>query len=226
MPERKRVSKRNQLLASIFRRIGFRISMVEMNLDFSPSCVTVICQRLHQPFVVLLSWIEIGVDKGTAIMIPPWSHELWIFAAPPFKPALLLVTTHPGSSASRVDGRFKVIRKRDDEMHMPVGLAAGQPLPPVGRQNPRGIGQLAKQAHTADSFPRLMRSMVSSPALQGFASTHRDRNLGHVQVLHAHVFIPPEHLLVRMFGLILGRVPIKGIRTRASGSAWRFTGNT
>src|SRR5262249_5475369 len=151
-------------------------------------------------------------------MISPRINQFRIFPAPKFKAALLFMTTDPGFSATSVNGRLKVIGQSQDKVNRPTRNAARESLPPIGGQDSRDIGKLAKKAHPLVPFPwpMLFICFVSSLFRSRFSSTNRDRNLGHPQVFQSHVFKPAEYLLVGMFGLIPGRVPIKGIQKARS----------
>src|SRR6266849_11043926 len=74
----------------IFGGIGLRNSVVQMDLDFSPASVAVIGEHLEQSLVVLLSGIEVGVNKRAAVVVAPVVGNFGIFAHPRFQAALLL----------------------------------------------------------------------------------------------------------------------------------------
>src|SRR5262249_34687648 len=103
-------------------------------------------------------------------------------------------------------------------VNRPIRNAARESLPPIGGQDSRDIGNLAKQAHPLVPFawPMLFICFVSSLFRSRFSSSNSDLNLGHPQGFPSHVFKPAEYLLIRVFGLIPGRVPIKGIQKARS----------
>src|SRR6266436_5613340 len=76
--------------AGVFGCVGMRNSVVQMDLDFSPASVAVIGEHLEQTLVVLLGWIEVGVNKRASVVVTPAVGNFGIFAHPRFQAALLL----------------------------------------------------------------------------------------------------------------------------------------
>src|SRR5450755_864055 len=99
--------------------VRLRDSVMQMNLDLSPARMAMLRDHFQQSLVVLLRGIEIRMNKGTAIMVAPAIDRFRIFAAPPLDPPLLFWARNPLLTIGRVDGWFKVIRHRDDQMHGP-----------------------------------------------------------------------------------------------------------
>ncbi len=79
-------------LASIFGGIGMLHSVMQVNLDFSPTSMAVLGEHLQQTLIILLSGIEVGVSQRTSVVVAPAVDGLGIFAHPPFQAAFLLGT--------------------------------------------------------------------------------------------------------------------------------------
>src|SRR5580765_2785762 len=94
--------------------------MVQMNFNLSPACMTMVGQHLHETLVVLLSWIEIGVNKRPPIVVPPAIHDLGILTAPPLQAAFLLGPGNTLLAAFGINCRFEMVGHRDHEMHGPA----------------------------------------------------------------------------------------------------------
>src|SRR5260370_35152491 len=90
MAQRQPVAKFSEDAAGVFRSVGMWNSVMQMDLDFSPASVAVIGEHLEQPLVVLLSGIEVGVNKRAAAGVAPVVGNFGIFAHPRFQAALLL----------------------------------------------------------------------------------------------------------------------------------------
>src|ERR1700675_983293 len=91
--------------------------MMQMNFNFSPAGMTVVGQQLHESLVLLFSWIEVGVDKRSPIVVPPTIHGLGILAAPPFQAAFLLGPGDTLFAPFRINCRLEMIGHRDHEMY-------------------------------------------------------------------------------------------------------------
>src|SRR5262249_12001505 len=164
MAESESVTKRDQLPSGIFCCIRLATSVVKVNLDLSPPRMAVGRERLEQALIILLRREEVGVKERPTIMISPRINKFRILAAPPFKAALLFITTDLGCAAKSVNGRLKVIRQSQNKVNRPIRNAARESLPPIGGQDSRDIGNLAKQAHPLVPFawPMLFICFVSS----------------------------------------------------------------
>src|SRR6266516_294401 len=79
---REGVSKAEQLLSCVFSRIGDVDSVMQVNLDLTPTIATVFSEAGDQPFIMLLRWIEIRVAKRPAIRVAPRRHRFRILLTP------------------------------------------------------------------------------------------------------------------------------------------------
>ena len=111
------VAEFSEQLARVFGGVGMRNSVVQMDLDFSPASVAVIGEHLEQPLVVLLSGIEVGVNKRAAVVVAPVVGNFGIFAHPRFQAALLLGARDALLAVFGIDRRFEMIGQGKDQMH-------------------------------------------------------------------------------------------------------------
>jgi hypothetical protein len=86
---RKGVAKRNELITGGLSRGGFIDPVMEMDLHFPPARVTMIGELIYKLAVVLFGGVEIGVGKGTAVVIAECLEVPGIFLAPGIEALLL-----------------------------------------------------------------------------------------------------------------------------------------
>src|SRR5208282_3487747 len=103
------VAKLGEDPASVFSGVGMRISVMQVDLDFSPTGVAVRSEHLEQSLVVLLGGVEVGVDERTAIVVAPAVDRFGVFARPPFQTALLFGARCALLAVLWNDGRFEVV---------------------------------------------------------------------------------------------------------------------
>src|SRR6266851_9443738 len=118
------VAEFNEDAAGVFRSVGMWNSVMQMDFDFSPASVAVIGEHLEQPLVVLLSGIEVGVNKRAAVVVAPVVGNFGIFADPRIEAALLLGARDALLTVFGIDGRFEMIGQCEDHVHGATGRRA------------------------------------------------------------------------------------------------------
>src|SRR4029077_9835663 len=135
------VAKFREQQASIFGGVGVPNTMVQMDLDFSPTGVAVIGEHLEQALVILFGRIEVSVVKRAAIVVAPAVHDFGIFANPELQPALLLGARSALLAVFRDNAWFEMIGQSKDQVHRAVGSRI-QRAPGCGRQDLSCVGDL------------------------------------------------------------------------------------
>src|SRR5580698_4716823 len=103
--------------ARVFGSVGTQQSVMQMDLNFSPTGVAMLGEHLKQAFFVLLGRIKISVDEWAAIMVPPAVDDFGIFAGPIFEAALLLGERDTLLAIGGIDGGFEVIGQAKNHMY-------------------------------------------------------------------------------------------------------------
>src|SRR5580698_5659115 len=103
--------------ARVFRSVGTQQSVMQMDLNFSPTGVAMLGEHLKQTFFVLLGRIKISVDEWAAIMVPPAVDDFGIFTGPIFETAFLLGERDTLLAIGGIDGRFEMIGHSKNDMH-------------------------------------------------------------------------------------------------------------
>src|SRR5262245_53757951 len=113
------VSKLEQLLSRVFSGIRNVHSMMQMDFDLAPAIVTMFSEPPNQPFIMLLSWIEVGVTKRAAVRVTPRRHRLGILLTPGVHATHLLGVVDIAERIVGVKRRLEVIRHSNDEVQRP-----------------------------------------------------------------------------------------------------------
>jgi hypothetical protein len=108
-----RIAKLYELIPSVLRRIRRDYSVVQMDLDLSPTCMAVFAKLLHQTTVILFRGIKVSVNEGTAIAIAPRVGQPRILAAPEVNAPLLFVSGCAQHPIFRHNRGLEVIRHRN-----------------------------------------------------------------------------------------------------------------
>src|ERR1700677_1956425 len=95
--------------ACVLSAIRMRRSVMEMDLNFSPTGVAMLGQPLEQALIVLLGRIKIGMQQWAAVVVSPTVENFRVFGRPIFQATLLLRVRDALTAIRRIDGGFEVI---------------------------------------------------------------------------------------------------------------------
>jgi hypothetical protein len=84
------VAEFRQYSTRVLCGVGKRKSVVQVDLNFSPTGMAVIGEPIEQTLVVLLGGIEICMNEWAAVMVSQAVYNFWVFSRPPFQASLLL----------------------------------------------------------------------------------------------------------------------------------------
>ena len=87
----KTITELAERAARVLRIVRSRDTMVEVNLDLSPSLPTVLGETRDEALIVLLRRREVGVEKRTTVDVSMAVRQFRVLATPALEPALLLV---------------------------------------------------------------------------------------------------------------------------------------
>src|SRR5208283_199566 len=174
MAEGQPVAEFGEQLASIIGGVGIGNSVVQMDLDFSPSGMAMTGEQVEQALVVLLSGIEVSVDERAAIVVTPGVDDFGILAHPPFQAALLLGARRALLTVFGNNGRFEVVGQGQNQMHRAVDRRL-QSAPGRGQHYLSGIGELFSETHLAVRCPAptgalIPKSYGIAKAIPGYAT--------------------------------------------------------
>src|SRR5271156_5582237 len=131
MLRRQRISKLHKFATRILRRVGLCNSVMQMNLNLSPTGMAVFRELLYQGTVVLFGWIKISVNEWIAVVVSPCIRQPRIFPAPEVKATFLFVVGGARHPILRHNRRLEMIRHRDHQMKPTARHAPCKPLPEI-----------------------------------------------------------------------------------------------
>ena len=115
-------------------------SVVEVDLDLSPACVTVVSQPGDETLVVLLGREEVRMTERVAVRVAEAREGTGIGLAPLVHPSLLLLWVGVGSGwGTRHNRRLEMVGHRDHQVNWSISRnATKKTLRPLGGNPPQG----------------------------------------------------------------------------------------
>jgi hypothetical protein len=124
MAQSQSIAKFGEQTTRILSCVRVRDSVMQVDFNFSPTCVAVVGEHFDQVLVILLGGIEVGVNEWSAIVIAKIVDYFRILARPRFEATLLLRPRDALLAVFGIDGGFEVVSECEDDMDWSPGWRA------------------------------------------------------------------------------------------------------
>src|SRR5215831_7036310 len=119
---------------------------MQVDFNFSPTRVAVVCESTQVRPFILLGRIEVSMNKRPSLRISELFESSRIFKTPPLQPSFLFCFGSSVRPTFRHNGRFKMIGERKDQVSPTAARMPPQALPKISRYPAPSVAEFLLEA--------------------------------------------------------------------------------